>query len=288
MAFTRSPRPYRGRRRTEREPLPTRVENTAVHSPTLVLFVLIASIGVLGYTWFLLNPENRGDWLPYALVITAEFVLVTQALVSMWTILSGGNDPRDFSFHHAQERMFDGAAIDRDGLEAHPESWPLMLDEKRIGVDVFITVYGEELAKIRTTVTAALALRGEHTTWILDDGRSDAVRDLADELGARYVRRLSNNGAKAGNVNHALTLSTGEYFAIFDADFVPEPERVDTNVAAATPGGCAVTYGDWLLMYAALGSADSAGLVAEAEALPDELIDGGNSRSALLAWVLTH
>lgn len=67
-----------------------------------------------------------------------------------------------------------------------------------------------------------------------------------------------------------------------------DPERVDTNVAAATPGGFSVTYGDWLLMYAALGSADSATLIAEAEAMPDELIDGGNSRSALLAWILTH
>ena len=41
-------------------------------------------------------------------------------------------------------------------------------------------------------------------------------------------------------------------------------------------------------MYAALGSADSAALIAEAETMPDELIDGGNSRSALLAWILTH
>ena len=71
---------------------------------------------------------------------------------------------------------------------------------------------------------AALALRGEHTTWILDDGRSDEVRDLAAELGANYVRRLSGNGAKAGNINHALTLAKGEYFAIFDADFVPKPD----------------------------------------------------------------
>ena len=25
-------------------------------------------------------------------------------------------------------------------------------------------------------------------------------------------------------MNHALTIATGEYFAIFDADFVPKPE----------------------------------------------------------------
>jgi len=66
-------------------------------------------------------------------------------------------------------------------------------------------------------------MRGRHVTWVLDDGGHDEVRDLAIELGARYVRRLSSGGAKAGNVNHALTLAKGEFFAIFDADFVPDP-----------------------------------------------------------------
>jgi cellulose synthase (UDP-forming) len=38
------------------------------------------------------------------------------------------------------------------------------------------------------------------------------------------VRRLSSNGAKAGNVNHALSVTSGQYFAIFDADFVPSED----------------------------------------------------------------
>jgi cellulose synthase (UDP-forming) len=242
-------RPYKGPRRTEYTPLARTVENGAVNSPTLLLFVLIATIGVLAYTAFLLNPANRGDWLPYLLVITAEVVLVLQALVSMWTILSGGQDPRDFAFHHSQERIFDGPTIRRDGTAASPEKWPVFLDDRRISIDVFITVYGEPLETIRRTVTAAVAMRGEHLTWILDDGPSDAVRDLAAELGARYVRRLSNNGAKAGNVNHALSLTKGEYFVIFDADFAPKedflyetvPFFIDANVAfVQTPQ----TYGN--------------------------------------------
>ena len=194
---------------------------------------------MLAYTFFLLNPANRGDWLPYGLVITAEVILVSQALVSMWTILSGGIDPRDFAFHHSQERLFDAASIEKEGTDSVPERWGVFLDDARIGIDVFITVYGENLGTIRRTVAAAISMRGEHLTWILDDGGSNAVRDLAAELGARYVRRLSNNGAKAGNVNHALSLSRGEYFAIFDADFVPKedflyetvPFFIDSNVA---------------------------------------------------------
>jgi len=215
---------YRGPRRTEAEPLAQATENKAAQSPTLSLFVLVATVGVLAYTLFLFNPDNRGDWLPYSLVIVAEVVLVAQALVSMWTILAGGQDPRGFTFHHTQERLFDGGLADARGASDSPERWPMFIGDTQIAVDVFITVYGEDLEKVRNTTLAALAIRGEHTTWILDDGRSDAVRDLAAALGANYVRRLSGNGAKAGNINHALTLAKGEYFAIFDADFVPKPD----------------------------------------------------------------
>jgi cellulose synthase (UDP-forming) len=242
-------RPYRGPRRTEHTPLPGRSENGAANSPTLQLFVLAATIGVLAYSFFLLNPVNRGDWLPYSLVITAEVVLVSQALISMWTILSGTQDPRDFAFHHSQERIFDAESIERDGTDSSPEKWSIFVDDERVGVDVFITVYGEQLSVVRRTALGALAMRGEHITWILDDGGSDAVRDLAAEIGARYVRRLSNHGQKAGNVNHALALSNGEYFAIFDADFVPKedflyetvPFFIDSDVAfVQTPQ----TYGN--------------------------------------------
>ena len=100
----------------------------------------------------------------------------------------------------------------------------MKLDGRRILVDVFITVYGEDPDKVRRTVAAAVALRGEHRTWVLDDGRSDEIKRLAAEEGAWYIRRLSGNGAKAGNVNHALSIAKGEFFAIFDADFVPTSE----------------------------------------------------------------
>lgn len=92
-------------------------------------------------------------------------------------------------------------------------------------------------------------MRGEHRTWILDDGRSDDVRALADRLGARYVRRLSSNGAKAGNINHALTLAKGDYFAVFDADFVPGKDFLFETVPFFADGSIAFvqtpqTYGN--------------------------------------------
>jgi cellulose synthase (UDP-forming) len=210
-------------RSTEHVTVASRPEGR-VHSPVMILLVLIATLGILFYAQFLLNPANRGDLLPYLMVIGAEAVLVFQALFSMWTILSGGSDPRDFDFHQTQETLYDQAEIERRGLRGSPELWPIVIAGKHVVVEVFITVYGEDVGKIETTARAALAMQGAHNTWILDDGGSDEVRDLAARLGARYVRRLSSNGAKAGNVNHALSIAKGDFFVILDADFVPRPQ----------------------------------------------------------------
>lgn len=208
----------------------TSAAETRVHSPVMILLVIIATLGILFYGQFLLNPANRGDLLPYLLVVVAEAILIIQALFAMWTILSGGGDPRDFDFHQTQDTLYDRMAIERDGLQDQPHRWPIVVARKRVTVEVFITAYGEALEKIEATVRAALAMRGEHTTWILDDGRSDDVRDLAARLGARYVRRLSSEGAKAGNINHALSIAKGDYFVILDADFVPSPEFLHETV----------------------------------------------------------
>jgi cellulose synthase (UDP-forming) len=180
-------------------------------TPVMTLMVVVATIGILAYSFFLLSPEHRGDTIPYVMVITAESILVFHALLSMWTILSGARDPRTFAYHDAAARL--------QGPDGR-----LSLSGRPVDIDVLITVYGEDLGVIRRTVTAALAIEGRHHTWVLDDGRSDEVRDLAAELGARYVRRLTSHGAKAGNINHALTLAKGDFFVVLDADFVPSPK----------------------------------------------------------------
>ena len=230
-------------------PVTRRAASANPYSPVMILISLIATLGILFYAQFLLNPANRGDLLPYALVITAETILVAHALLAMWTILSGAKSPRDFAFFQGKRELFDTKAIKKAGLTSQPALWPVLVKGRQVDVDVFITVYGESLDKIRATATAALEIKGRHRTWILDDGRSDDVRALADELGCFYVRRLSSNGAKAGNINHALSIAKSDFFCVFDADFVPHPDFlvetmpffVDTTVAfVQTPQ----TYGN--------------------------------------------
>ncbi|MDO5092984.1 MAG: glycosyltransferase [Propionibacteriaceae bacterium] len=194
------------------------------YSPTLLLVAVFASIGVLAYAGFLLNPNFRGDLIPWLIVISCEMILIFQASMALWTMLSGYGRQPNYRFQTAQARLFDPEVNARVGVSDDPTRWPMHLDGREIDVDVLVTVYGESLDIIRHTVTAAMAMRGRHTTWILDDGDSDDVRNLAKQLGCHYVRRLGSSGAKAGNVNNALSLAKAEFFVIFDADFVAKPE----------------------------------------------------------------
>ena len=203
----------------------TRRAATAQHySPVLLLVVLLAAIGVLLYASFLLDPSHRGDLVPWLLVVLAEGILVVHTILAMWTVLSGTHDPRTYAYWAAHSDLL-RRDPDRPGW-----AWELSLAGRRPEVEVFVTVYGEPVVTVRRTVTAALAIRGEHRTWILDDGRSDEVRALAEELGCHYLRRLSNTGAKAGNLNHALSIAKGEFFCIFDADFVPRPDFLEQTL----------------------------------------------------------
>jgi cellulose synthase (UDP-forming) len=207
-------------------------------SPSLMMLVLVATIGVLLYTTFLFDFSNRGNWIPYLLVLTAESVIILQALISLWTILSSGHNPRGYRFHNAQTRLY-GPQHKNIAPGTDLTKLPMHLHETEVPIDVYITTYGEELDKIRATVSAAVAMHGKHITYVLDDGKSDDVRALAAELGAEYIVREGNAGAKAGNINNALSVTSGEYFVILDADFVPAPDFLyqtvpffaETNVA---------------------------------------------------------
>ena len=67
-----------------------------------------------------------------------------------------------------------------------------------------------------------------------------------------------------------------------------DPERIRANAAEATAtAGFDQTYGDYLLMYAALaGDTDRATALATARTLSDAAIDDGDSRTYLLAFLM--
>jgi cellulose synthase (UDP-forming) len=96
-----------------------------------------------------------------------------------------------------------------------------------LSVDVFITTYDEPLQIVRRTAIGARAITYPHKTYILDDGRRDEMKAMAEELGIGYIRRENNANAKAGNLNNALKHTTGEFVLQLDADHVPLPNILD-------------------------------------------------------------
>ncbi len=88
-------------------------------------------------------------------------------------------------------------------------------------VAVLIPTYNEPQEVLLPTIAAAVVLEPAHETWVLDDGDRAEIRELAAQLGARYLARPEHNDAKAGNLNHALGAVDVDIVAVLDADHVP-------------------------------------------------------------------
>lgn len=193
-----------------------------VSSATLSLVLLFAAFGALFYASYIFNPNNIGDWVPYIMVVLAEGLIIFQSFMALWTILAGSYNPRDFRYWSVHDTLHIGPKGKGSRLRVIKPNTSLYIFKKKAVVAVFVTVYGEPLATIERTARAARDIDGEHDTYILDDGKSDEVKALAERLKVKYIRRRTNQGAKAGNINHALRITEHDYFVIFDADHVPK------------------------------------------------------------------
>ena len=91
-------------------------------------------------------------------------------------------------------------------------------------VDVLICTYNEEISLLEKTILASMQItypKDKLNVYVLDDGKNSKLKKLCEEYGVNYIAREKNEFAKAGNINHALNIITGEYFLILDADMIP-------------------------------------------------------------------
>ncbi|WP_449001108.1 glycosyltransferase [Myxosarcina sp. GI1(2024)] len=89
-------------------------------------------------------------------------------------------------------------------------------------VDILIPTYDEPEFILRRTVIGCQAIDYlRKTIYLLDDTKRPQIAQLAKELGCKYLTRPNNDHAKAGNLNHAISRTKGEFIVVFDADFVP-------------------------------------------------------------------
>ncbi|MGW0668196.1 glycosyltransferase family 2 protein [Streptomyces sp. NPDC002746] len=134
------------------------------------------------------------------------------------------------------------------------------------GVDLYLPTCGEPLPVLENAYRAVADLdwAGALTVWVLDDADSPDVAALAARFGYRYVVRPDRGHLKkAGNLNHALTLSGAEYIAILDADFAPRPDFLrhlvpylaDPGVGIVQSPQCFDTDGTMEWIQRAAGSA---------------------------------
>jgi len=97
-------------------------------------------------------------------------------------------------------------------------------------VDVYVCTYDEPAEVVMATLAGCRALTYPHTTYLLDDGRREEMRELAELAGAEYLTRADNSHAKAGNLNAALPRTDGDLVFVLDADHVPMPDALDALV----------------------------------------------------------
>lgn len=91
-------------------------------------------------------------------------------------------------------------------------------------VDLYVPTYNEPINVVASTVHAAQGLDWPAERLhihILDDGRREEMRQFARSVGVNYIVRPDNLHAKAGNINHAMSVTQSEYIAIFDSDHMP-------------------------------------------------------------------
>ncbi len=176
---------------------------------TLLLTVL-SIVASTRYMWWrftsTLNWDESFDLIWGALLLIAEiytyFFLVLSYLQTTWPL-------------HRQPLP----------MPKNTEDWP--------SVDVYIPTYNEPLSVVQSTIFAAKGIdwpAEKLNIYLLDDGRREAFSDFADSVGVGYIIRPDNKYAKAGNLNHAMQLTHGDFIAIFDCDHIPTRSFLQLNM----------------------------------------------------------
>ena len=113
--------------------------------------------------------------------------------------------------------------------------------DRPLKIDVFIATYNEEMELVRYTIRDAKQLKYPHKEvsvriFVLDDGRRDGrdaskenFKQLCAEEKVYYLTRENNLGFKAGNLKNGLANSSGDLFAILDADARPFPTFLENT-----------------------------------------------------------
>ncbi|MEI5994634.1 glycosyltransferase family 2 protein [Candidatus Enterococcus mansonii] len=94
-------------------------------------------------------------------------------------------------------------------------------------VDILVATYNENIDILERTVIGCLSIdypKELLNIYLCDDGDRPMVRRLAEKHGVKFIARPTHEHAKAGNLNYALTKTSGKIIVTQDADMVPKRE----------------------------------------------------------------
>ncbi len=102
---------------------------------------------------------------------------------------------------------------------------------------VAIPVFNSEATLERCLASASAQTLANIEIIVADDGSTDGSAALAEALAGRDPRirvvRMERNGGKSRAMNHILTIATGEWFAVLDADDTYHRERLERLIREA-------------------------------------------------------
>ncbi len=176
--------------------------HSEVSRSVLVSAIVLAFL----YFYFIAFAFIIGDKLAFYLLVLGEIFHVYQILMYVYTMWNT-------KIYHYRNDSF------------HP------------AVDVFITVAGEPASIVEETIKAAKEMEYPNkTVYVLNDGRVTGKENWKEinlsalRLGVASITRTEAKGAKAGNINNALSRTSGELVVIFDADHVPHKDFLKKTV----------------------------------------------------------
>ncbi|WP_099468998.1 glycosyltransferase family 2 protein [Konateibacter massiliensis] len=92
-------------------------------------------------------------------------------------------------------------------------------------VDIFISTYNEPPELLYKTINACLHMdypdKSKVHIYLCDDGHRDEMGVLAEKMGITHLVRDTHEFAKAGNLNHAMSVTSSPFIVTFDADMMP-------------------------------------------------------------------
>ncbi|NDK56565.1 cellulose synthase family protein [Pontibacter fetidus] len=140
-------------------------------------------------------------------------------------------------------------------LTRSPKQHPTIVLQEWPTVTVQLPVYNERyvVARLIDAVAAFDYPKTNLQIQLLDDSTDDTSTIISEKLAllkqqgfsVEHIRRSDRTGFKAGALQHGLQTATGEFVAIFDADFVPSPDFLKQTIAGFISPEIGVVQARW-------------------------------------------